>query len=101
MMHDAWGTSGEWGEAASWAEFVWIPGIQAHCPNLRVMGFLCDADTPVPYANTQLLGKLDQQFEFQQFYSLRPAWHWMTQRVMQLQNQPFPAPPPTVPGTSS
>ena len=86
LMHDIRGTSGDWGDATHWVEHEWIPGIKTHCPSLRSIGFLCEADTPAPYSNTQLLAKLEQEFEFQQFYSLRSAWRWMEQRTMHSQN---------------
>ncbi|MBF9143753.1 hypothetical protein [Hymenobacter properus] len=86
LMHDIRGTSGDWGDAAPWVEHEWIPGIQAHCASLRSIGFLSDADTPAPYTNLLLLDKLNQEFEFQRFYSLRAAWRWMEQRTMHRQD---------------
>lgn len=82
LMHDTRGTSGDWGEAASWVEYEWIPGIRAHCGQLRGIGFLLDADVPEPYPNVQLLEKLHEQFELQKFYSPQSAWNWIDQRTM-------------------
>lgn len=83
LFHDARGTSGDWGEASAstWMEYEWIPGVQAKCPNLRCIAVLLDAKTPVPHANAQLLAQLDQQFDFQVFYSLFSACGWMEQRT--------------------
>jgi hypothetical protein len=82
LMHDIRGSSGDWGEAVSWVEYEWIPEIKAHCASLRGIGFLRDGDTPATYSNALLLEKLDQQFEFQQFYSLESAWEWINQLTM-------------------
>jgi hypothetical protein len=83
LFHDLRGSSGEWGEASAraWLGNEWIPGIQATCPNLRGIAALLDAEAPMPYGNTQVLALLDQQFNFQVFYSFLSAWRWMVQRT--------------------
>lgn len=83
LFHDLRESSGEWGAdgAGAWLEYEWIPGIQAHCPQLRGIAALLDAKQAVPYANTQLLTLLGQQFYFRAFYSLLSAWRWMNQRT--------------------
>lgn len=81
LFQDIRGSSGEWGEAASWLEYEWIPGIKAKCPNLRSIACLLNADTPMPYSNAQLLAQVDQQFDFRTFYSLTSAWRWLDHRT--------------------
>ncbi|WP_210516642.1 hypothetical protein [Hymenobacter terricola] len=81
LMQDLRGSSGEWGEALSWLEYEWIPGIKANCPNLRGIAGLLDAEASLPYTNTQVIAQLDQHFEFCLFYSPAPAWQWLDQRI--------------------
>jgi hypothetical protein len=83
LFHDTRESSGEWGEASSWLEYEWIPGIKAQCPNLQGIAFLLNANMPVPYSNAQLLVQFNQQFEFKVFYSLMGAWRWLDQCMQQ------------------
>lgn len=80
LFHDQRGSSGEWGEeaAGAWLEHEWIPGIQTQCPHLRGIALLLDDKSPMPYVNAQVLLQVKRQFDFQAFYSLLPAWRWLT-----------------------
>ena len=96
LFQDLRRSSGEWGEAGAWLEYEWIPGIKAKCPNLCGIAALLNAETPLPYSNTQVLAQLDQQFDFQVFYSLLSAWRWMDQRTRphaEISARPQPVPP--------
>jgi hypothetical protein len=83
LFQDLRSASGEWGEGSgsAWIEHEWIPGIQAKCLTLRGIAVLLDAEAPQPYANTQMLAHIGQQFDFQIFYSCLSAWQWLEQRT--------------------
>ncbi len=81
LVLDTRGTSGDWGDAASWLTYEWIPGIKANSLSLRGIAYVLDPDTEVTYDNAQVIALLNQQFDFRTFYTPGPAWRWLRQHT--------------------
>ncbi|GAA4373791.1 hypothetical protein GCM10023186_04700 [Hymenobacter koreensis] len=82
ILNDKRGTSGDWGEAAIWLEFEWIPVVKGH--GLQALAYVLDPDTPVSLPNAQVKELLEEALVVRTFYAVAPAWRWLRQRTTRL-----------------
>ena len=82
MVYDTRGTSGDWGDAATFLMYEWIPAIKASSKRMRAIAYVLSPDTLVTYDNAQMLAEMNRHFAFRTFYTPRAAWRWLRHITM-------------------